>query len=340
MRAILTAGARWAPWALRELDARLPPFARRDPLAPGVWLVACGGSTASLARTLADTVFIRHLSPAPVDRPVGPAEDPATWTRAALPAVLAELPGWPPGGAVQAQARVLEGGPPWTAGALAAAVRSVLAEAGARVTGGPAPYVLSIVAARVAVFVGLAPRPVHLSPWPGGAARLAALPGEVSRSARKLEEALLLGGEGWGPPCPGAAALDLGAAPGGWTQVLLRKGWRVTAVDPGAPSPALVGARGLSWIRGSASQIPLPPGPFDLLTADLNWDPLRTAACALRFRPRLRAGARGILTVKFFGGDPLDTVAAVRGRLEAGFRVLAVRHLFHDRAEATAFLAR
>jgi 23S rRNA (cytidine2498-2'-O)-methyltransferase len=135
-------------------------------------------------------------------------------------------------------------------------------------------------------------------------------------------------------------ALDLGAAPGGWTGVLVARGLRVHAVDTAPLVPQLAQAPGVTAVRGTVQRAPLPAGPFDLLCADLSWDPLRSADAACRFAPCLRPGAHGILTVKFFGPDPLETIRAVRERLAPAYRVEAVRHLFHNRAEATAHLRR
>jgi hypothetical protein len=336
MRAIVTAAARWAPWAERELGQRLPHW-QGEVLAPGVWLLRCGGSGADLARTLAQTVFLRHIAPVQVVRPLQAGERLEPWVDRHLPGVLAALPEWPPAGPVQVQGRILPGGPPWPAAALASAIGARLRALGVEVVGGPAPFILSAVAGPQ-IYCGLAPRGLHLSPWPGGEVRLRRAPDEISRAARKLEEALLLQGGSLRPPTASAQALDLGAAPGGWSQLLLRHGWRVTAVDRAGPAPVLAAAPELRWIRGAAEAVPLPPGPFDLLTADLNGDPAHAAACVARFHACLRAGARGVCTIKFHGHDPLQAVAVARARLEAVYRVSAVRHLFHDRAEATAFL--
>ena len=36
-------------------------------------------------------------------------------------------------------------------------------------------------------------------------------------------------------------AIDIGAAPGGWTSLLLERGLKVTAIDPAAMNPRLLG---------------------------------------------------------------------------------------------------
>jgi len=85
--------------------------------------------------------------------------------------------------------------------------------------------------------------PADSAPWPLGIPCLRLHPDAPSRSALKLEEALLvLLGEDQRARLlqPGMRAADLGAAPGGWTWVLARHHLRVVAVDNGPLRPALL----------------------------------------------------------------------------------------------------
>src|SRR5690606_15492989 len=78
--------------------------------------------------------------------------------------------------------------------------------------------------------------PADSAPWPLGIPRLRLHPDAPSRSALKLEEALLTlldGDERRRVLREGMHAADLGAAPGGWTWVLARHGLRVSAIDNG-----------------------------------------------------------------------------------------------------------
>ena len=77
--------------------------------------------------------------------------------------------------------------------------------------------------------------PHGASPWPLGIPRLRMHPDAPSRSALKLEEALLVlldAGERARLLKPGMRAADLGAAPGGWTWVLLRHCLLYTSPSP------------------------------------------------------------------------------------------------------------
>ena len=333
MRAIVTASPDYSPIALQEIEASLPGGAAIAPLGPGIWLIAAGGRFGDVAACLAGTIFVRHASPVDVEVPVDAGADPATWVRRTLLPPLGARQALPT--PMQVQARILPGGPPWPPGPLAEAVRHALADAGTQAGTGPLPWILSVAVGADRAFAGVGRREACLSPWPGGEVRLRRRPDEVSRSARKLEEALGAFGI---DVAPGERALDLGAAPGGWTQYLLGRGLRVTAVDTGMLDPRVAGNPRLTYVQGSALQVPPPRGPFRLLCADLNWDPVRAAECSVRHRPEMATGADGVHTVKFFGRDPLPAIAAVRDVLAGPYRVFAVRHLFHNRAEVTVHL--
>lgn len=92
------------------------------------------------------------------------------------------------------------------------------------------------------VFPGIAPVS-NSSAWQLGIPRLRLSREAPSRSALKLEEALvtlLTTRERETLLTPGATAVDLGAAPGGWTWQLARRGLHVVAVDNGPMEPALL----------------------------------------------------------------------------------------------------
>src|SRR6185437_10472545 len=90
-----------------------------------------------------------------------------------------------------------------------------------------------------------APRPLpagglDLSPWPGGDAPVAIDRAPPSRAYQKLEEAFAWLGRA---PRAGETCVDLGAAPGGWTATLLKRGPRAALRAAGAPPAGRVGAR-------------------------------------------------------------------------------------------------
>lgn len=187
--------------------------------------------------------------------------------------------------------------------------------------------------------------PRRSSPWPLGIARLRLAAAAPSRSTLKLEEALLLfltEEEAARRLRPGGTAVDLGAAPGGWTWQLARRGMRVTAVDNGPLAPGLqreklvthVQADGYTW---------RPAQPVDWLVCDMVTAPQRVARLVGLW------AAKGLCRDAMFNwklpaGDRLAAVARAREVLRrelarAGVKAeLRVKHLYHDREEVTGHL--
>lgn len=62
-------------------------------------------------------------------------------------------------------------------------------------------------------------------------------------------------------------ALDVGAAGGGNTRVLLRHGWQAAALEYGKDGVAVCAERGIAVIRGDATRLPVGPDSLDLVVA-------------------------------------------------------------------------
>ena len=65
---------------------------------------------------------------------------------------------------------------------------------------------------------------------------------------------------------PGTA-LDVGAAGGGNTRVLVAHGWRAAALEYGVEGAQVCAERGLPVLRGDATRLPVAPGSLDLVVA-------------------------------------------------------------------------
>jgi 23S rRNA (cytidine2498-2'-O)-methyltransferase len=189
--------------------------------------------------------------------------------------------------------------------------------------------------------------PADSSPWPGGIPRLKLSPQAPSRSALKLEEALLtLLSESeraqWLKP--GMKAADLGAAPGGWSWVLAREGLHVTAIDNGplAESALATGlirhlrADGFSW---------QPSQPLDWMVCDMVEQPRRVAQRMAEWFAQgwcRRAIFNLKLPMKKRYLEVRQNLADFEARCgQAGLPVQwRARQLYHDREEITVFAQR
>jgi 23S rRNA (cytidine2498-2'-O)-methyltransferase len=185
------------------------------------------------------------------------------------------------------------------------------------------------------------------SAWPMGIPRLK-MPRDVpSRSTLKLAEAFetfLTDDEQLRLLRPGQRAVDLGAAPGGWTWQLAHRGLRVTAVDNGpmkgsvADDPLVTHLRedGLTW---------RPKRPVDWLVCDIVLQPIRIAELVARWIADGDA-RRAIFNLKLPMKKRYDEVKRCEQRMRevtqrAGVNVdLRIRQLYHDREEVTGYLAR
>ena len=159
-----------------------------------------------------------------------------------------------------------------------------------------------------------------------------------SRSSMKIEEALEQIGEA---PRAGQRVVDLGAAPGGWSQAFLRRGCRVTAVDRATlhieDLDELAGK--LIHLREDGLRFRLQTGqvPVDWLLSDMLVPPGVTLGL---LRKWLESGwtRRFIVNVKLPQRDAYRAVAPLETFLRESPGVRAsIRQLHHDRREVTVW---
>jgi 23S rRNA (cytidine2498-2'-O)-methyltransferase len=175
--------------------------------------------------------------------------------------------------------------------------------------------------------------PVGFAPSfaPGGRRRIGAPAGAPSRAAAKLLEAFDWLGRA---PEPGETCIDLGAAPGGWTFVLLGRRARVIAVDPAKMAPSLAQHRNLRHVQASAFQW-RPDVQADWLFCDMAWRPLEVAALLAKLG-RQSAGRFLVANIKLPMKKKVEFIRRVREILATGgWRDVRVRQLYHDREEVT-----
>jgi len=138
---------------------------------------------------------------------------------------------------------------------------------------------------------------------------------------------------------PGMLIVDLGAAPGGWSWVLLEKRARVIAVDPAMLRPDLYERRGLRHVKESAFTFE-PEETVDWLFCDMAWRPLEAAALLAKWARRHWARML-VANLKL----PMKRKAEMAIRLrevlaDGGWTRIRMRQLYHDRDEITVVAAR
>jgi 23S rRNA (cytidine2498-2'-O)-methyltransferase len=181
------------------------------------------------------------------------------------------------------------------------------------------------------VAVGVLPARDAPSLAPGGRLRVHVPDAAPSRAAMKLLEAFA-----WLDRAPdaGDVCVDLGAAPGGWSWVLLERRARVLAIDPAFLARSLQGKRGLEHLRRDAFKYE-PKEPVDWLFSDMAWRPLESAALLAKWARR--GWARFLVAnIKLPMRKKAEMLVRVREILgDGGWSNLRVRQLYHDREEVT-----
>jgi len=199
----------------------------------------------------------------------------------------------------------------------------------------PEQAVSVCIAAGIA-YLGISLCKDNLSDWAGGRHRFAKEEGQLSRAEFKLMEAL----DYFKIDIPkGCTVLDLGAAPGGWSHVLLDKGAHVTAVDPAALDESLLQQPHLTALRDTAQNfLARNEQVFDMIVNDMRMESLDSAGLICSFHPYLKDGGLVILTLKLHDKAMRATALKAIRALEQVYTVKGARQLFHNRCEITVIL--
>jgi 23S rRNA (cytidine2498-2'-O)-methyltransferase len=348
---ILTAHAEFLESALLELKRLDSRLGEHEVLAPGIALCNVPDLPA-LRRSIAQTrpIFVRHL--APVQTVVRLENTEADLERLAI--ALAELPTFPMlerGQHFSVQSRLVQSEEGTVQRAYSGGkINKLLAEAIAEETGAVEDIkrpeiIVSLLCTQEQAYMGISLARENLSSWPGGMRHFAQTPEQISRAEFKLLEAL----EVFGVTLPTRGrALDLGAAPGGWTRLLLEAGLRVVAVDPARLDPRLVRRPNLTHYRGYAEtyleEFEDQRLQFDVITNDMRMDAREAARLLLHMRGFLGREGFVISTLKLPHAtasiDPLRNLREATSLLSRHFDIVQAKQLFHNRQEVTIIAAR
>lgn len=160
----------------------------------------------------------------------------------------------------------------------------------------------------------------------------------VSRSYYKISEAV----QRFHIPLKGDfTVLDVGAAPGGWTEFMSKRVKQVIAVDPAE----------LDFQRENVIHVPQMLGeciddvktyqPFNIILCDINQDPRETARLLNRVLPFLAARGHTLVTIKLvFKGHETrkQLIQEMRDRLTSHFENISVKWLLaNTKGERTLF---
>lgn len=335
---ILTADPDFIDFArdeLRKADAAAQISAE---IGPGVLLVKSNGRFFSLAQQWQKQppTFIRHICPVQETVPLtGSGVDMARLTQIVTRQFLDLIePEWP----FSVQSRIFADVPykPFD-------INSALADIIQTRTGAPLDVrqpgqILSVVVAEKTAHLGLSLAAHNLSDWAGGVRRFAREKGQISRAEFKLLEAL----ESFKIDLPPRGiALDLGAAPGGWTRVLRQREQYVTAVDPAHLHPSLQADRSVRHMQMTAEEYLVQyPDTFDLIVNDMRLDARDSSRLMVSFAPYLYQHGLAIMTLKLPKDNRRTAIDHSFNILKQAYHLQNARQLFHNRSEITIHLTK
>jgi 23S rRNA (cytidine2498-2'-O)-methyltransferase len=173
------------------------------------------------------------------------------------------------------------------------------------------------------------------SRYPGGVLPLTIPDDAVSRAWLKFEEGLQWSGF---PIAKGDCCLDIGASPGGGSQVLLSRGAKVLGVDPAEMDSIVLNHSGFTHIRNKISQTKR--SLFQnvrWIIADINVAPNYTLDVLEELATRKEIPIRGMLfTLKLFQWSFAEHLPSYIERLQHwGFDNVRVKQLVFNRQEIT-----
>ncbi|MFD1884283.1 SAM-dependent methyltransferase [Paenibacillus wenxiniae] len=213
-----------------------------------------------------------------------------------------------------------------------------LAELHAEFTVQQPELVISVFWTADRLYAGVSKPEDNLSDWNGGAIRFQREEGQISRAKFKLLEAEKVFGIDF---TAFRRALDVGAAPGGWTSFLLERGLHVIAVDPAKMHPSLQNHPQLKTVRRNAADVKFSAGEFDLLVCDMSWSPKLTARLVIDLLDAVQPGGTVIVTVKLMHKKPLAVIREVMQSFEeARLQIQRAKQLFHNRDEITLYMVK
>jgi 23S rRNA (cytidine2498-2'-O)-methyltransferase len=332
---IISADQHHIDLAWQELKAANKTARKQAELADGVWLARLKGAFSMPDRP----IFLRHI--APVQEVVvltGGQSDIETLKRTVRDGLLDDFP---TSDSFSVQTRLFDQTDYKPFDVNRALSDVVQRGAGAQLDVRAPKMVLSVAIAKIEKqlfgLVGASAVAQNLSDWAGGERRFKREKEQISRAEFKLLEAI----EYFDLQLPeSGTALDLGAAPGGWTRVLRQAhdALVVVAVDPGELHPLLQRDWGVNHVRGSAEwylQSLTPDQRFDVIVNDMRLDGRYSAEILTNYAPHLAQNGMLIMTVKLPQNYPLIRLNETLQILKTRYNIRGVRQLFHNRHEAT-----
>lgn len=134
-------------------------------------------------------------------------------------------------------------------------------------------------------------------------------------------------------------AIDLGAAPGGWSHYLAICGVKVDAVDPASLSKKLMGEKNINHYKMTAQEFSRKyvKKRYDLIVNDMKMDTNMSTEIVCKLAEHLKGDGQIILTLKLPKNGVWKKINESIRLLEKYFTDIRVRQLFYNRSEVTVY---
>ncbi|MDR2902564.1 MAG: methyltransferase domain-containing protein [Lactobacillales bacterium] len=186
------------------------------------------------------------------------------------------------------------------------------------------------------LYMGISDIEDNLNSWPLGKCRYQKFPYPICRAGFKIAEAV----DTFGIDIKQyKTVLDLGAAPGGWTEQLLDMGLNVTAVDPAEMDSRVKRQKNFTHYAKLAQDFfKTNKTVFDMIVNDMRMDVAPSAELMLQAADFLRPDGVAVMTLKLRPKNSLAQVRAGIDILSQKYDLVAGRQLFYNRDEVTLVL--
>ena len=333
---ILTTNPDFNYEARKELLKAIPDANLQSELAPGVWAV----ESPTDFFTLADLwrkyppIFVRHICPVMMTCASVAAPDSLPTLAQTVVDEFNDL--FDPSEPFSVQTRIFGDVAYKPFDVNRALSNAIIKATGTQLDVRQPEQILSVVVTPETTYLGLSLTLHNLSDWAGGVRRFAREKGQISRAEFKLLEALEIFKIKLPPR---GTALDLGAAPGGWTRVLRQKDQFVTAVDPAWLHNSLQNDRNVRHLRLTAEEyLDDYPDKFDIIVNDMRMDTRDSARLMVDYAQYLHDGGIAIMTFKLPSEKRQQALDHAFNILSKIYKIAGKRQLFHNRSEITVYL--
>lgn len=197
-------------------------------------------------------------------------------------------------------------------------------------------WVVSVYATEAELLYGLSHIDTLPTRWSAGEIHFSKKIESISRAEFKLREIF----DTFPLNVVGDVAVDLGAAPGGWTRVLHEMDYEVYAIDPAELDFRLDNVEGIHHYRMTSQEFvdQNPHFECDILVNDMKMSAKQSIAIFKEAARQLNEEGIGIITIKLNKDYSFNDALNALELLKQHFEVIHARQLFHNRHEFTAIV--